>query len=86
VRKEKHVHEPLFHIVKRSSSPWWKNLIVRVIAVLIAFLVCSLFAYIFAGVTPDKMISAMIDGNFGTERRMWQMAKELSGKIAEYIR
>ncbi len=53
-------------------------MIVRVIAVLIAFLVCSLFAYIFAGVTPDKMISAMIDGNFGTERRMWQMAKELS--------
>ncbi len=78
MKKEKHIHEPLFHIVKRASSPWWKNLIIRVIAVLIAFLVCSLFAYIFAGVTPDKMISAMIDGNFGTERRMWQMAKELS--------
>ncbi|MBR5295025.1 MAG: ABC transporter permease [Clostridia bacterium] len=53
-------------------------MLIRVIAVLAAFLICSLFAYIFAGVTPDKMISAMIDGNFGTERRMWQMAKELS--------
>ncbi len=78
MKKEKRAHEPLFHIVKRDRSPFWKNMLIRVIAVVIAFLVCSLFAYIFAGVTPDKMISAMIDGNFGSERRMWQMAKELS--------
>lgn len=74
----KSVHEPLFHIVKRDRIPLWKSMAIRVLAVLAAFLVCSLFAWIFAGVSPVKLISTMIDGTFGTERRMWQMGKELA--------
>ena len=78
MRKEKTVREPLFHIVKRDRIPFWKAMAIRVIAVLCAFLICSLFAWIFANVSPAKLISTMIDGTFGTERRMWQMGKELA--------
>ncbi len=78
MKKEKHVREPLFHIAKRDRMPLWKSLAIRVLAVLAAFILCSLFAYVFAGVTPGKLISTLLDGNFGSERRMWQLGKELS--------
>ena len=76
--KEKTIHEPLFHIVKRDRIPLWKSMLIRVLAVLCAFLICSLFAWIFADVSPEKLITTMLDGTFGTERRMWQMGKELA--------
>jgi len=74
----KTVREPLFHIVKRDRIPFWKSMLIRVLAVLAALVICSLFAWIFADVSPAKLLSTMVDGTFGTERRTWQMGKELA--------
>ena len=35
------VREPLMHIVKRDSMPLWKSMLVRLIAVLLALVVCG---------------------------------------------
>ncbi len=78
MKKERKAREPLFHITKRARIPLWKSLLIRVIAVALAMAVCAVFAYVFADVTPDKLIEALIDGNFGTERRRWETAKQLS--------
>lgn len=78
MKQAKTVHEPLFHIVKRDRIPFWKSMAIRVLAVLAALVVCSLFAWIFADVSPAQLLSTMVDGTFGTERRTWQMGKELA--------
>ncbi len=78
MKQVKTVHEPLFHIVKRDRIPFWKSMLIRVLAVLAALVICSLFAWIFADVSPAKLLSTMVDGTFGTERRTWQMGKELA--------
>ena len=76
--KEKKLKTPLFHIAKRDKIPFWKSALIRVGAVALALVLCSLFAYIFAGTTPDTLFSALFEGNFGSDRRIWTMAKELS--------
>lgn len=76
--KQKRISEPLFHIVRRDRIPFWKSMLIRVGAVFCAFLVCSLFSWYFAGVTPIELVETMIDGNFGTEGRAWKMGKELA--------
>ena len=78
IKKEKSVREPLFHIVKRDRMPWWKGLVVRVAAVLGALALCMLISYVFVGVTPDRLIKAFFQGNFGSEMYIWWLGKELS--------
>lgn len=73
---EKTIHEPLFHIAKRDRMPFWKTLVIRALAIVAALAVCSVFSYVFAGVSPIKLFSALFDGNFGSERRMWIMGKD----------
>ena len=75
---EKKAKTPLFHIAKRDKIPFWKSALIRVIAVALALVICSLFAYIFAGVGPDKLFSALFDGNFSSDRRVWTLAKDTS--------
>ena len=35
--------ELLFHVVKRDVMPFWKSLLIRVIALVLAFLFCIIF-------------------------------------------
>ncbi|MBE6712142.1 MAG: ABC transporter permease [Ruminococcaceae bacterium] len=76
--KKKSAHEPLFHVAKRDRIPFWKSILIRFGAVLLAIAVCILFALIFADVSPDMLIKSMVDGTFGTERRQWLTAEALA--------
>lgn len=78
IKKEKSAREPLFHIVKRDRMSWWKGLIVRALAVLGALALCMLISYVFVGVTPDRLVKAFFQGNFGSEMYIWWLGKELS--------
>lgn len=74
--------QPLIHIVKRDSMPWWKSWIVRVAAVCIGLIVCAVISYILTKENPVKIYLTMIDGSFGTERRRWNLLYEVSILLA----
>lgn len=79
--KEKSVREPLFHIEKRDkvALPWWKSLLVRVVAVLVALIICAAVIMLLIGENPFEVYGTMIDGALGTktvrsrERRIWNL-------------
>ena len=72
------VREPLFHIVKRDGLPWYKAWAVRVIAVLLAMIVCAVLVVCLTKENPIKIYSAMFKGAFGTKRNIWNLLQELA--------
>ena len=78
VKSEGHVHEPLFHIVKRPTIPLWKSWTIRLIAIAAAFLVCGIITFLLVGKNPLDMYSAMFRGSFGTSRKIWKLIKDMS--------
>ena len=70
--------EPLFHIVKRPTIPMWKSLTIRVIAILVAFLVCGILTFLLVGKNPLDMYSSMFRGSFGTSRKIWKLVKDMA--------
>ena len=72
---EKKVHEPMFHIVKRSSAPFYLSVPVRIGAIILAFLACTLIVVLITGRNPGEFFKAMLDGALGlntkTSRRLW---------------
>ena len=77
-KKETKIREPLLHMVKRSSLPWWKSWSIRVISVLAALLVCALITVCLTGEDPLGVYAAMIKGAFGTKRRIWGLAQNVA--------
>ncbi len=75
--EKKHSHsEPLLHITKRDEMVWWKSWTVRIVAVIAALIVGSVFIVLLTDINPMKIYSAMIEGNFGTPRKRWILIKE----------
>jgi simple sugar transport system permease protein len=62
---------PLFHIVKRGSIPWYKSWGIRAAAILLALVVCGLVTTITTGENPIAVYVAMFNGAFGTARKSW---------------
>ncbi len=77
-KKQGVLREPLFHIVKRATIPLWKSWMIRLIAILAAFLVCGIITFLLVGENPLDMYSAMFRGSFGTPRKIWKLIKDLS--------
>lgn len=75
-KPEKQSREPLFHVVKRDLIAPQKSLLIRVIAVLAAFMLCAVMAYFFIGANPFKFIKTVFSGAFGTTHRVWTLAKD----------
>ncbi len=76
--KHKKVHEPLFHIAKRGAIPWWKAWIIRAVAILAALAVAAIVTVLLTGENPIEVYAKMIDGSFGTPRRMWKLAQNIA--------
>ena len=72
------VHEPLFHIVKRHSLPTSKAMMIRVIAVVAALLLCSILSIFLIDANPFEFLKTLIDGTFGSARRLWKFTKDAS--------
>lgn len=71
-----HVHEPLFHIVKRDAIPVWKAMLFRVIAVAGGLLLCAVLSVFLIGANPMEFIETLFNGSFSSERRLWKFAKD----------
>ena len=65
------MREPLFHIVRRSSSSRLRGWIVRGIAILAAILLSGLLTFLVTGLNPLEVYAKMWQGNFGSPRRIW---------------
>ena len=64
-------HEPLFHIVRRDHVSAKHAVAVRAAAIILALLVCALIFFLLTGTSPLQFYAAMVDGAFGTTRRIW---------------
>lgn len=67
------VHEPLFHIVKRSNMPKWENWLIRIASIIAALIVCGVVTVLLTGENPIQVYVKMIDGAIGSERRIWML-------------
>ncbi len=71
--KAKQIHEPLFHISKRSSLPFWLSWVIRIASVAAALIICAGVTVLLTGENPINVYATMIDGAIGTERRIWSL-------------
>lgn len=63
--------EARFHIVKREPLVWYKAMGIRVLAILIALIVCGIITTITTGINPLSVYESLVVGAFGTTRKMW---------------
>jgi len=70
---ERTAQEPLFHIAKRNSIVWWKAWLIRIIAMMVALLVCGIITTIFTKGNFFSFYSSLFEGVFQTERRIWNL-------------
>lgn len=62
---------PLFHVVKRDKPSLLRGVLVRLLAIVLALIVCSVIIVLLTGMNPLSVYGALIDGAVGTSRRMW---------------
>ncbi len=70
--------EPLFHIAKREGMPKLNATLIRLGAVIAALIVCAIVTMALSGENPIRVYATMIDGAFGTSRRIWNLLQELA--------
>ncbi len=63
--------ESLIHISKRADLPASKAMGIRLMAIVIALIVCALITTILTGDNPIKVYGTMISGAFGSGRKTW---------------
>ena len=87
MEKNKNTREPLLHIVKRAPLPVWKRWCIRIAAVLIGFILSSLFIVVTAKQNPFKVFASIFHGAFGNPAEqsrkgviatVWQLFRELA--------
>ncbi len=74
----KKAHEPLIHIVKRTALPQYRQWLIRVGAVVLALVVTGIITMMLTGENPISVYTTMIDGAFGSSRRVWKLLQSLS--------
>jgi len=69
---------PLIHISRRKDIVWYKAWLIRIIAVVLALILCGIITMITTGLNPIKVYGAMLDGAFGTSRRIWMLLQNIA--------
>ena len=70
--------EPFVHIVKRGNMSWQKAWMIRGIALIAALLLCAVITTVCTGLNPLKVYGTMIQGNFGTPRKIWILLQNIA--------
>ncbi len=76
--KINHNHEPLLQVSKRKEMAWHQSVLIRAVAIALALIICGFVIVFLTGLDPISVYVSMFEGNFGTDRRLWAMLKELS--------
>ncbi len=83
-RKNNAIHEPLFHLAKRSAIAPWKAWLIRIAAVVLGLAVCGLVAYCLSDKlqqgkkTLSDFYYCFIKGSFTTNRKIWKFLKNMA--------
>ena len=72
------VREPLFHIVKRDTLPWYQAWGIRAVAIVLALLLCALITTLCTHLNPLKVFGTMFSGAFGSPRKIWILGQNLA--------
>ncbi len=73
-----------FHTVKRDPLPWYKSLLVRAVAVVLALIVSAVVITLLTHKNPIQVYASMIDGAFGiknpatTALRVWSLFQDIA--------
>ena len=78
----KEAKSPLVHITKRKDVVLGRSIAIRILAILIALLVCGVITTITTGLNPIKVYGAMFTGAFGTPRKIWTLGQEIAILLA----
>lgn len=73
---ERKVHEPLFHVSKRSNMPKWQAIAIRLGAIAIALLISVIFITVSTGSSFIKIFKSMFNGTFGNSFNCWLLLQE----------
>lgn len=68
--------EPLVHISKRDTIGRGRAWGIRLIAVILALIVCGLVIFGLTKLNPLGVYASIIDGAIGTERRLWMTIRD----------
>ncbi len=69
--------EPLVRIVKRSSLPMWKSLLVRITAIVLSLIVSAVVINLITKLNPLSVYTSMWKGAFGLELRTWNTIRDM---------
>jgi len=70
--------EPLFHVVKRDTLPWYKSWMIRAIAIVAALVISGIVTAVATGINPVSVYAAMIEGAVGSPRKVWITLQSVS--------
>lgn len=76
--KIKNNRTPLFHIVKRHQIPWYYNIIIRAVAIILALIVSSVVITLITKKNPIEVYTSMVKGAFGLSVRVWSLFQEIA--------
>ena len=76
----KKIRTPLFHIVNRGKDgvTWYHSLLIRVAAIAAALVVSGVIIMLLSGKNPIAVYASMLNGVFGTERRIWNLLQNVA--------
>ncbi len=70
--------EPLIHITKRKHMEWYQSWGVRILAIILALVICAVITSLTTGLDPLSVYGTMFKGAFGTQRKIWILGKEVA--------
>ena len=68
---------PLFHISRRKSIVWYKAWAIRAVAIILALVLCGIITMMTTGLNPVRVYTTMIDGAFGSARKLWMLFQNI---------
>ncbi len=71
-------HTPLVHLTKRREMSWAQAAGIRAAAIILALITVAVITMVVTGDDPIQVYKTMINGCFGTSRRTWNLAQEIS--------
>ena len=75
---ESHVKEPFVIVSKRGIAiPFWRAIGIRAIALVSALIISAIVIYLIVEMNPLKVYSAMFEGAFSTNKRMWVTIRDM---------
>ncbi len=70
--------EPLVHITKRGTLPWFVSWGIRACTIVLAMVFCGIITILVTGENPMNIYATIFNGSFGTPRRVWVLLQNIA--------